>query len=101
MENRAFVNAAVQGVIATRTTAEWIEIVEDAAVPIAPLQSMDQVINHPQTQALGIVQQAPDNGMNLIGLPIRFNGERGQLHNAPPALGADTAVILGKEESGG
>ncbi len=101
VENRAFVNAAVQDIIATRTAAEWIEIVEAAGVPIAPLQSMDEVINHPQTQALGIVQQAPESGMSLIGLPLRFNGERGPLRNAPPALGADTAVILGDGESAG
>ncbi|MCC2096523.1 MAG: CoA transferase [Hyphomicrobiales bacterium] len=96
VENRTLVNSAVQEVIGTKTVEEWIAIIEPAGVPVAPLQTIDQVFAHPQTQALGILQQAPDApDMKLMGLPLSFNSERPALRNAPPKLGAQTDVILG------
>jgi crotonobetainyl-CoA:carnitine CoA-transferase CaiB-like acyl-CoA transferase len=52
----------------------------------------------PQTQATGMMQQAPDGGMPLYGLPIEFDGARPQYRSTPPKLGADTENILKKRE---
>lgn len=95
VENRVMVNSAVQDVIQTKTVAEWLAIIEPAGVPVAPLQTIDQVIAHPQTQALGMQQQSPDApDMTLMALPLSFNGERPALRNAPPKLGQHSAVVL-------
>lgn len=97
VENRELVNGAVQDVIAEKTVNEWIAIIEPAGVPVAPLQTIDQVMNHEQTQALGILQQAPDADMKLVGLPLSFNSERPALRNAPPALGEQTEMVFDVE----
>ncbi len=95
VENRAMVNGAVQDVIGTKTVAEWLAIIEPVGVPVAPLQTIDQVIAHPQTQALGMQQQSPDApDMTLMALPLSFNGERPALRNAPPKLGQHSAMVL-------
>ena len=98
VRNRSFVNEAVQAVIATKTRAEWFALLEDAGVPCAPLQTLDQVVAHPQTQALGILQQAPDSPMSLIGLPVSFDGKRPPLRRSPPALGADTSLVIKSDQ---
>lgn len=98
VENRALVNATLQTVIATRTVNAWVDVFEAANVPAAPLQSIDQVVAHPQTQALGILQDAPDTGMTLMGLPLSFNGARPPLHNSAPELGSHTQTILGPKK---
>lgn len=95
VENRGLVNETLQTVIATRTVNAWVDVFETANVPAAPLQSIDQVVAHPQTQALEMLQRAPDADMTLMGLPLTFNGERPALRNAPPKLGSHTDAILG------
>ncbi len=92
--HRTLVNDSVQAVVATRARDEWIARLEEAGVPVAPLQSIDQVLAHEQTIALGMLQQAPDADMQLMGTPLSFNGERPQMRSAPPKLGAHTNAIL-------
>ena len=97
VKNRDIVNAAIQAVIATRACANWVAALEEVGVPCAPLQTIDQVLDHPQTKALDILQTTPDGKMSLIGLPVSFDGQRPPLRRGPPALGADTDLILGDQ----
>jgi crotonobetainyl-CoA:carnitine CoA-transferase CaiB-like acyl-CoA transferase len=97
VKNREAVNSAIQSVIGTRTCADWISALERVGVPCAPLQSMDQVLEHPQTKALDIMQTTPDGKMTMVGLPVSFNGVRPPLRRGPPSLGADTGLILGDD----
>jgi crotonobetainyl-CoA:carnitine CoA-transferase CaiB-like acyl-CoA transferase len=77
-----------------RTNAEWQEILDRVGVPNAPMQTIDQVLAHPQTQALDILQKAPDGDITLLGLPLSFDGERPPFRRAPPALGAHTEEVF-------
>jgi crotonobetainyl-CoA:carnitine CoA-transferase CaiB-like acyl-CoA transferase len=92
---RAEVNAMVQAVVATRARDEWVAILEQAGVPCAPLQSIDEIVDHPQTRALGMMQNTPDGTMRLMGLPVSFDGERPRTRSKPPALGDATGFVLG------
>lgn len=62
--------------------------------PDHPTQTIDEVVVHPQTVALGMLQKTPDGRMDIFGLPMSFDGERPPLRNAAPALGADTEALL-------
>jgi crotonobetainyl-CoA:carnitine CoA-transferase CaiB-like acyl-CoA transferase len=66
---------------------------DEAGVPNSPIQSIDEVLAHPQTAALGIVQETGDDEMRLIGLPVSFDGERPPLRNIAPSLGADNEAF--------
>ena len=76
-------------------TAHWMALLEEAGVPCAPVQTVQQMLEHEQTQALDIVQPVPGSSTPLIGLPISFDGLRSQPRSAAPALGADTEALLG------
>ncbi len=91
--NREVLDALIGGKIATQTTAQWAERLEAAGVPNAPVQNIKQALEHPQTQALGMVQSVPDSAMTFLGLPIRFNGERPPIRKAPPALNANADLL--------
>lgn len=97
VENREIVNGAVQDIVQTRPAAHWVELLDTAGVPCAPLQSVDQVVGHPQTKALEMVRDTPDGKMSLVGLPLSFDGVRPALRKGPPDLGADTGIVLGDE----
>jgi len=93
--NRVVVNEAVQAVVGALSRDEVCALLDQVDVPVAPLQSVDQVLAHPQTQALDMFQQAPGADLRLMGSPLSFDGKRPQFRSLPPELGADTAAILG------
>ncbi|MCL4740031.1 MAG: CoA transferase [Burkholderiaceae bacterium] len=71
----------------------WIGLLDAAGVPCAPVQDVAQMLDHPQTRALGIVQPVPGSSAPMIGLPVRFDGARPQPRSASPALGAHTPAF--------
>jgi crotonobetainyl-CoA:carnitine CoA-transferase CaiB-like acyl-CoA transferase len=93
--------ALIEPVMLTRTAADWTLALEAVGVPCAPVQDVQQMVTHPQTQALGILQDVPGCSVPLIGLPISFDGRRPQPRSAAPALGADTAHVFRAAEDAG
>ena len=63
-------------------------------MPNTPLQTVDQVLQHPQTAALGMLQSSPNGKMSLMGVPLSFDGERPGFLRDPPELGQHTKTIL-------
>jgi crotonobetainyl-CoA:carnitine CoA-transferase CaiB-like acyl-CoA transferase len=88
--------ALIEAEMARRTNAEWIAALDAAGVPCAPVQNVQEMLDHPQTLALGILQEVPGLSVPLVGLPISFDGARPVPRSGPPALGDATAEILGK-----
>jgi crotonobetainyl-CoA:carnitine CoA-transferase CaiB-like acyl-CoA transferase len=64
------------------------------------MQTMDQILDHPQTAALGILQASADGRFRLMGPPLSFDGARPPLRHAPPALGEHTGEVLGPFKEG-
>jgi crotonobetainyl-CoA:carnitine CoA-transferase CaiB-like acyl-CoA transferase len=92
--NRAALEDLLNDAMSQRTAAEWIAALEAAGVPCAPIQSVGQVMGHPQTQALDIVRRSADGRLGFVGLPLTFDGERPGRNEPVPALGADTHDVF-------
>jgi crotonobetainyl-CoA:carnitine CoA-transferase CaiB-like acyl-CoA transferase len=58
--------------------------------------ALDEVLAHPQSQAVGMLQDPPDGGIPLMGIPLRFDGERPPFRASAPRLGEATAEVLGR-----
>ena len=98
VQNRDAINNAITEVMQRDTRAHWQEVLEDGGIPNAPILHMGEVLTHPQTEALGIVQKDPAiDDMRLVGLPMKFDGERPPYRRTPPALGQDNDDIFGTE----
>src|SRR5690606_38833717 len=52
VQNREALNAMIAEIVATRPSAHWLEKLEAAGVPAAPMQGVNEVLAHPQTRAL-------------------------------------------------
>ncbi|MBC7729364.1 MAG: CoA transferase, partial [Microbacteriaceae bacterium] len=89
-------NPMIEAIMAQQTTAHWIEQLEAAGVPCSPVNDLAQMLAHPQTEALGLVQAVPATGMRFIGLPLSLDGVRPQPRSAPPKLGEHTALLAGQ-----
>jgi len=90
----------IEELIPARTNREWAAILDEAGVPNAPMQTIAEVLDHPQTKALGMLQASPQGDITLFGLPLSFDGARPAFRRPPPALGAHTGEILGELEAG-
>ena len=98
VQNRNAINNAITEVMQKDTRAHWQEVLEVGGIPNAPILHMGEVLAHPQTEALGIVQKDPTiDDMRLVGLPMKFDGERPPYRRTPPALGQDNDDIFGTE----
>ena len=94
VENRVALDALIEDVTRTDTSAAWQAALEAAGVPSAPMQSVDEVVAHPQTKALGMIQESPDGRLTIMGLPLSFDGERPPFRRVAPQLGEHTDQIL-------
>lgn len=95
--NQQELYAMLDSIIASRSTAHWTTALEAAGVPCSPVNNLQQMVEHPQTAALGLVQDVPGTAMRFIGLPLRFDGQRPQPISAPPKLGEHTQRYFKKE----
>jgi len=94
-ENLHALNPMMEAVLVKQPRSYWAEKLDAAGVPNAPTQEMGEVLVHPQTEALGILQETDDKEYKLIGIPMQFDGVRPAQHTGAPALGAHTKEILG------
>jgi len=94
-EHRAEILAEVARIVATRSKGEWIDILEAAGVPCAPVNTLPEVLAEPQTEAVGMLQQVPGLNLRLMGLPIMLDGARPPISRCAPQLGEHTREVLG------
>lgn len=88
--NRVELKALLSAILIHKPRAHWQSLLEEAGVPNAPTQSVDEVLEHPQTLASGMVQEVAGAPFGLVGMPLRFDGERPGLRSPAPGLGADS-----------
>ena len=88
---------AVTNIVAKDTRDHWVEKLRAVGVPSAPVQTMPEVLATPQTAGLNIMQNVPGTDLNLVGLPMSFDGQRPAMRTAPPPLGSANADVFGDD----
>lgn len=91
--NQAVLYATLDALFLQDSTENWQNKLEAAGVPCSPVNDMRQMLEHPQTEALGLVQRVPDSFIDAIGLPLSFNRQRPQPRSRPPKLGEHTEQL--------
>jgi crotonobetainyl-CoA:carnitine CoA-transferase CaiB-like acyl-CoA transferase len=98
MANREALEAVVNAVLTTKTTNDWVEILEAAGVPCGPVYNYEQMFADPQVRHRGLVQYASDPELGEvphIRTPVRI-GESVQVRTVAPKLGQHNAEIFGR-----
>ncbi|BAC51631.1 bll6366 [Bradyrhizobium diazoefficiens USDA 110] len=81
-------------VAALRYSAEALgKLLDEAGVPNAPLLSVDQVAMHPQTSALEMTVRCVGDEIDLVGIPLAFDGARPRARTQAPRLGEHNAIL--------
>jgi crotonobetainyl-CoA:carnitine CoA-transferase CaiB-like acyl-CoA transferase len=89
--------ALLEGVIATRTRADWIVRFQAASVPCGSVRDVAEVLADPHLHARGMIGTLPHATLGptrVINTPINLSQTPGSLRIAPPTLGQHTDAIL-------
>ena len=84
----------------TRTTADWVALLEDKAVPCGPINDIAQAFDDAQVKSRGLAVTLPrDAGDGIesitgVASPLRLTATPPVLRHAPPALGQHTREVL-------
>jgi len=84
-------------IFATRTSAEWIGILDANGVPAGPIYRMNEVFDDPQVQHVGIAQSVmhPERGeVQLVGQPVDLSRTPASLRTPTPEAGEHTDEVL-------
>jgi formyl-CoA transferase len=90
--NRDAIEALVQQAISGRLAAEWLEALEQANIPAGPINRITQALGDVQAQHRRMVRTV--GGLQLVGSPVRIDGERADSDLPPPRLGEHTDTVL-------
>jgi crotonobetainyl-CoA:carnitine CoA-transferase CaiB-like acyl-CoA transferase len=93
---RAYFDVRAEG-FRSRTTAEWVEILEAADVPAGPMHSIESLCEDDHLADVGFFRAVdhPDEGKIVdLAFPNRFSGGGRDDYRPAPRLGGDSVAIL-------
>ncbi len=122
LRNRDQLNHAIETITRTRSSAEWIELLNRAGVPSGPINRIDQVFADPQVRQMGItrtiessasdrsvakssgnhpsgaenmaLRTAPHGRQELVGQAVELSRTPWALRMRTPEKGEHTDVVL-------
>ncbi len=95
--NRAALSARIEARLTSLSTAQVIDRLEQAEVPVGPVYTLDEVFADPQSQHLGMAQPTPHPkvpDLQTTGFPYRLSETPAEVRCPPPLLGQHTAEVL-------
>jgi crotonobetainyl-CoA:carnitine CoA-transferase CaiB-like acyl-CoA transferase len=89
--------AELARIVATRTTAEWVQLLKEADIPMTPVRSPEELLTDPHLSAIGFfpTSRHPSEGeVRSVGIPVTFSRTPGSIRRPAPALGEHNQEIL-------
>ena len=104
VQHRSALIPAMEAATRTRSTAAWIALLEDKAVPCGAINDIGQAFADAQVQARGlklnqalapaIIDDTAIESIASVASPLRLSATPPVLHRAPPMLGEHTDEVL-------
>ena len=89
--------ALIQNQLLLKTSADWLEKFETAGLPCSIVNELDEALQHPQVEALGLVVEtthAKLGRVKQVAYPTSFAGSSRAENRTPPMLGEHSREIL-------
>ena len=104
VQHRSLLIPAMEAITRTRSTADWIALLEDKAVPCGAINDIGQAFADAQVQARGlklnqalapaVIDGTAIESIASVASPLRLSATPPVLHRAPPMLGEHTDEVL-------
>ena len=95
--NKEALRNEIEQVLALRTVAEWVQLLNDAGVACGPVHDIRQAMEDPQVRHLDLtatLEHETAGAVTLLRYPTRFGDTRPGIGRAAPLPGAQTREIL-------
>ena len=92
--NREALTAALDAVLCTRPTAEWLRVLQ-GRLPVAPVHDLDAALTNPFLEETGMIATMPHPArpdLRVLANPIKIDGRRPSQRVCSP-LGADNHLV--------
>ena len=97
VENRSLLIGLLAEIFLSRSTDEWLKLLNSAEVPCAPVQTVDQVFKAPQVlhrEMLIQVEHPTAGTVRMAGIPVKFSLTPASVRLPPPLLGQHNEEVL-------
>ncbi len=97
VKHRSELEAELERAIAGHDREPLLKLLEDAGVPATPVNTVDQVMQDPQTAAREMIERVvhPRLGeIPVVGTPVKFSRMRPGVRSPAPAQGQHTDEVL-------
>ncbi|MCZ6524739.1 MAG: CoA transferase [Alphaproteobacteria bacterium] len=98
-ENIAELYELIGEVVPERTTAQWLERLDEAQIPAMAVTDPDDLPDDPHLKATGffeIVEHPSEGALRNMAFPIRLSRSPGELRRLAPRLGEHGREVLGE-----
>lgn len=97
VENRKECIGLLAPIMKTRPRDEWVTLLNNEAIPCAPINTMDEVFQNPQVLHRNMLVEVdhPKAGkIKMVGIPVKFSEAKAAIRRPPPVLGEHSREIL-------
>ncbi|MEC7929431.1 MAG: CoA transferase [Pseudomonadota bacterium] len=97
LKNQAFIENELNKVLSTQTSDHWIDKLNKAKVPCAPINKFSDALNDEQVihRNMMVEVEHPDGGfVKMPGNPVKMSYTNEESYSSPPHLGTNTREIL-------
>ena len=97
MANRETLSEALNAIFRTRSSADWLTMLEDGGFPAGPVNSIAEMHADPQALAREMVVSTDHpiaGSVATIGLPVKFSATPGRVAGPAPVLGQHSSDVL-------
>jgi crotonobetainyl-CoA:carnitine CoA-transferase CaiB-like acyl-CoA transferase len=85
--------------LATRTTGEWLALLDEIEIPVGPVNALADLLDDPHLRAIGFfrhVNHPTEGAIVMPDIPLRFSDSPAEISRLPPCLGEHGREILGE-----
>jgi formyl-CoA transferase len=97
VEHRSDLLKILGEVFLSSDSKTWLQRLQRAEIPCAPVQTIDQVFNDPQVIQRDMLVEVDHPGVGKVkmaGIPVKFSATPASLRLPPPRLGEHTDEVL-------
>ncbi|KAK5724163.1 hypothetical protein LTR17_013544 [Elasticomyces elasticus] len=99
VEHRPLMDEIFDSVFASKTSGEWLEVMNGSGLAHGPVNSIQKAFEHPQAEARDMVHPVPWDAVASgewkgIGPAVKFSETKATIRERPPRLGEHTESVL-------
>jgi succinate---hydroxymethylglutarate CoA-transferase len=99
VEHRPLMDEALDSIFASKTSEEWVKLLDGSGLAHGPVNTIQKAFEHPQTAAREMMQPMEWDAMTSgqwtsLGIPVKFSETRGAIRRRPARLGEHSDEVL-------